>query len=58
MQLLFFKQDLGYTACEILFERIAAPNGSVKSMLLETELIVRESTALLPGHLDTTGPQW
>lgn len=39
------RYQLGYTACEMLFERIAAPDGKVRSMLLETELIVRESTA-------------
>lgn len=39
------RYQLGYTACEILFERITSPNGIAKSMLLETELVVRESTA-------------
>lgn len=40
------RHQLGYTACEILFECISSPNSAARSMLLETELIVRESTAV------------
>ena len=38
------KQQLGYMACELLVEQISAPNAPLKQILLDTELIVREST--------------
>ena len=36
--------QIGYTACEILLEKINNPHIESRSILLETELIVREST--------------
>ena len=39
------KFQLGYTACEILIELISNPGSQPKSMMLATELIVRESTS-------------
>ena len=38
------KQQLGYMACELLVEQISASNAPLKQILLDTELIVREST--------------
>ncbi len=38
------KQQEGFTACEMLLDRIARPELAMNSILLETELIVREST--------------
>lgn len=38
------KFQLGYSACELLLEKIENPSMPVKSLLLDTELIVREST--------------
>ncbi|MDD2993858.1 MAG: substrate-binding domain-containing protein, partial [Pygmaiobacter sp.] len=38
------RYQMGYTACNLLLERLNDANAEVKSMLLETELIVREST--------------
>lgn len=38
------KLQLGFTACEILFERLQNPNSPIQKVLLETELIIREST--------------
>ncbi len=43
------RYQMGYTACNLLLERLNDANAEVKSMLLETELIVRESTtAMVP----------
>ena len=39
------KQQLGFTACEILVENILSSGLSSHSMILSTELIIRESTA-------------
>lgn len=36
--------QIGYTACEILLEKIYDPSMEPRSILLETELIIREST--------------
>lgn len=36
--------QMGYTACEILLEKINDPSMEPRSILLETELIIREST--------------
>ncbi|MDL2229187.1 LacI family DNA-binding transcriptional regulator [Treponema sp. OttesenSCG-928-L16] len=41
------KYQLGFSSCELLIDLINNPNMSVRRLLLETELIVRESTA--PG---------
>lgn len=38
------KNQLGYMACELLVEKIANPDAPMKQILLDTELIVREST--------------
>jgi len=38
------KMQMGYMACEVLFERIHAPDAPSKQILLDTELIVRDST--------------
>jgi LacI family repressor for deo operon, udp, cdd, tsx, nupC, and nupG len=35
--------QIGYMACEVLIERILNPNVTHRQVLLETELIVRES---------------
>jgi len=42
------KYQLGFTACELLFERLENPDGPVKKLTFETELIIRESTG--PGR--------
>lgn len=39
------KNQLGYMACELLVEKMSNPNAQVKQILLDTELIVRESTS-------------
>lgn len=39
------KFQMGYTACELLCERLSDPDAITKSMLLSTEMIVRRSTA-------------
>jgi LacI family repressor for deo operon, udp, cdd, tsx, nupC, and nupG len=39
------KHQLGFSSCEILIERIINPQAPVRNILLETELIVRESSA-------------
>lgn len=39
------ESQLGFMACELLLEKIAAPNIPNKKILLETEFIVRESTS-------------
>ncbi|ULQ60797.1 substrate-binding domain-containing protein [Brucepastera parasyntrophica] len=39
------KFQLGFSSCELLIQHIANPESTVRSILLETELIVRESTA-------------
>lgn len=38
------KYQMGQTACELLIERIEKPNCVTRQMILDTELIVREST--------------
>ena len=38
------KYQLGYMACELLIERLENPNVKVKQILLNAELIIREST--------------
>jgi len=40
------KFQLGYTACEILVERILNPNAAVQHISLPSELIIRESTSI------------
>lgn len=40
------KYQIGYTACELLIDRIVNPDGPVNKMLLPTELIIRESSAI------------
>lgn len=40
------KRQLGFTACELLLEQISAPTALTKKVILETELIIRESTKL------------
>ena len=37
------RQQMGYTACEMLLEIIDNPLTEVKSIVLDTELIVRET---------------
>ncbi len=37
--------QLGYSACELLLDSINQPNESTKSLILDTELIIRESSA-------------
>ncbi len=39
------KLQLGFMACELLLEKISIPDSPNKKILLETELIIRESTA-------------
>lgn len=41
------KFQLGYTACEMLVERIHNPNSKPRSMTLGTELIVRDSAKMI-----------
>ena len=38
------KFQMGYTACEMLLELIEDPQEEMKSLLLDTELVIREST--------------
>ena len=38
------KFQMGYTACEMLLELMEDPHGEMKSLLLDTELVIREST--------------
>lgn len=38
------KYQLGYMACELLIEKLLDPNAPPKQVLLDTELIIREST--------------
>lgn len=40
------KFQLGFTACEMLVEKIGAPDVPTRKVLLDTELIIRESTTL------------
>lgn len=47
------KFQLGFSSCELLVELIANPGAKVRNILLETELVVRESTA--PGVSGTSG---
>ena len=37
--------QLGYTACEMLLEMMETPSSSPKSLVLDAELVIRESTA-------------
>ncbi len=37
--------QLGYTACEMLLEMMENPSSSPKSLILDAELVIRESTA-------------
>ena len=39
----------GYSACEMLLEIAGNPEASPKSILLDTELIIRESTSFIPN---------
>jgi LacI family repressor for deo operon, udp, cdd, tsx, nupC, and nupG len=39
--------QLGFSSCELLVELINNPNAGVRNILLETELIIRESTSKL-----------
>lgn len=39
------KTQLGFMACELLLEKIACPTTPNKKVMLETELIIRESTS-------------
>ncbi len=39
------KFQMGFSACEMLLEKISNPNFATRSILLDTELIVRESTS-------------
>ena len=48
------KQQLGFTACEILVENILSSGLSSHSMILSTELVIRESTAGTPSKRDST----
>ena len=48
------KQQLGFTACEILVENILSSGLSPHSMILSTELVIRESTAGTPSKRDST----
>lgn len=41
------REKIGFSACELLVERITRNQSPVRNILYETELIVRESTALL-----------
>lgn len=38
------KLQLGFSACEILIEKIQNPSVPPKKVILETEMIIREST--------------
>lgn len=41
--------QIGYQSCELLVEKIQYPNSSTKKILLETELIIRDSTPINIG---------
>jgi LacI family repressor for deo operon, udp, cdd, tsx, nupC, and nupG len=41
------RYQLGFSSCNLLMELIGSPKCSVRNILLETELIVRESTSLI-----------
>ena len=43
------RYQMGYTVCELLIERLRSPSAKQKSILLDVEIVVRESTALI-GH--------
>jgi LacI family repressor for deo operon, udp, cdd, tsx, nupC, and nupG len=47
------KFQLGFLSCELLFERIANSRADVQHMLLNTELIIRESTTLPINNVQT-----
>lgn len=38
------RQELGFMACELLLEKLNFPSSPCKKMILDTELIIREST--------------
>ena len=38
------KFQMGYTACEMLLELMEDPYAEMRSLLLDTELVIREST--------------
>ena len=40
------RYQLGFSSCNLLMELINNPKSNVRNILLETELIVRESTSL------------
>lgn len=44
------RYQLGFSSCNLLIELINNPKSNVRNILLETELIVRESTSLLAGE--------
>lgn len=41
------RYQMGYTVCELLVERLRSPSAKQKSILLDVEIVVRESTALI-----------
>jgi len=43
--------QMGYQACELLIEKIHNPQTAKKRLVLDTELIVRESTANVAAPL-------
>ncbi|GHV53376.1 DNA-binding transcriptional regulator CytR [Spirochaetia bacterium] len=45
------RYQLGFSSCNLLIELINNPKSNVRNIVLETELIVRESTSLSPGTL-------
>lgn len=51
------KTQLGFMACELLLEKITMPDSPNKKVLLETELIIRESTASGSGSAGTAAPR-
>ena len=44
------RYQLGFSSSSLLIELLNNPKASVRNIILETELIVRESTSLLPGE--------
>ena len=46
-----FTEEIGRQAGELLFRQISQPRVPVKSVLLPTQLVRRESCAILPGEL-------
>ena len=43
------KYQMGYTASELLIDRIQNPNASTQHINLQSELIIRDSTTIRPG---------